>query len=84
MFNHPRQICIDCAAFNDVAIHGRSRPRSADELRAGFIDEQDWAASASWPDLHHEYVNLFAHYLGDKDTLAWRDERKRRLSRGRR
>jgi hypothetical protein len=84
MFDHPAASCMDVAAFNDVAIHFLARPRSADELRSSYIDVEQWAETADWPTLHHDYLNLFSHYLHDDDTLKWREDRKRRLSRGRR
>jgi len=84
MFSHPPKICIDVAAFNDVAIHFQSGPRSLNELRAEFVDVEEWAEGADWPALHHEYADLFAHYLRDGDTLAWREDRRKRLARARR
>lgn len=84
MLDHPPSICIDVAAFNDVAVRSRPRSRSVKELSASFADVYSWAESADWPALHHDYLNLFSHYQQDKDTLTWRDDRKRRLAKGRR
>lgn len=84
MFDHPPKICIDVAAFNDVAIHFRPAPRSLAELRAEFVGVEKWAEDANWPDLHREYVDRFGHYLRDDDTLTWREDRKKRLAKARR
>jgi len=84
MFNHPPEVCIDVAAFNDVAVLGRTRPRSLDELRAGFDGEQVWAEAANWGDLHRDYVGRFDAYSRDPDTSAWRDARKKRIAKVRR
>jgi len=77
-----RRIAIDVAAFNDVAVHGRTTPRTMPELKEDLLT-MAWAIGQKidWQELHREYSEQFDSELHDPDTLNWRDQRKARLAR---
>ncbi len=70
---------IDVTAFNDVAVHGLTKPRDVKAIREELWARPAFHECADWNAVHREYAAKFDEYLHDADTLNWRDQRKRRI-----